>query len=117
MSCWSAVTALGLDETLFVRTGRYRTQSWCTTVADVSRDRRAMLVEVIESRTAAEVSGWIDAQPERWRAGIDWGVLEMFGPYRRVYDDSRPDAHVLVTTGESVRLTEAATGKGVKPLI
>ena len=25
-------------------------------------------------------------------------------------------AHVLVTTGESVRLTEAATGKGVKPL-
>lgn len=26
-------------------------------------------------------------------------------------------AHVLVTTGESVRLTEAATGKGVKPLI
>jgi transposase len=85
------VGALGLDETLFVRTGRFRTQNWCTSVVDVTAGRRAMLVEVIEGRTAAEVSDWIDDQPDSWRDGIDWGVLDMSGPYRKVYNDSLPD--------------------------
>ncbi len=86
-----AVDAVGLDETLFVRTGRYRTQSWCTSIIDVSRGRPARLIEIIEGRAAAEVLAWIDAQPEVWRAGIGWGVLDMSGPYRKVYDDSLPD--------------------------
>lgn len=85
------VDALGLDETLFVRTGRYRTQSWCTSITDVTPGRPARLVEVIEGRTANTVSGWIDARPDAWRAGIEWGVLDMSGPYRKVYDDSLPD--------------------------
>lgn len=29
------VAALGLDETLFCRTGQWRTQSWCTSIVDV----------------------------------------------------------------------------------
>ena len=88
-----AVDSLGLDETLFVRTGRFRTQAWCTSVVDVTAGRRATLVEVIEGRTAHEVSGWIDAQPDDWRNSIDWGVLDMSGPYRKVYNDSLP--HVV----------------------
>src|SRR5690606_10970384 len=31
------VTALGLDETLFARTGPWRTQQWCTSIVDVGR--------------------------------------------------------------------------------
>ena len=85
------IDALGLDETLFVRTGRFRTQSWCTSIVDVTAGRRASLVEVIEGRTAAQVSDWIDAQPDEWRNSIDWGVLDMSGPYRKVYNDSLPD--------------------------
>ena len=87
-----AVDPLGLDETLFVRTARFRTQSWCTSVVDVTAGRRATLIEVVEGRTAVDVSEWIDAQPDLWRAGIDWGVLDMPGPYRKVYNDSLPDA-------------------------
>jgi transposase len=34
------VTALGLDETLFVRLGRFHTQQWATTIADVRAGRR-----------------------------------------------------------------------------
>jgi transposase len=83
------VEALGLDETLFVRRGEWRTQEWATSVVDVGgRGRRAKLVEVVESRTAANVSAWIDAQPKEWRAAIRWGVLDMSGPYRKVYNDS-----------------------------
>jgi transposase len=85
-------SALGLDETLFVRTGRFRTQSWCTSITDVSPGRPARLIEIIEGRTAATVSGWIDAHHADWRDCIGWGVLDMSGPYRKVYDDSLPDA-------------------------
>ena len=31
-----AVTALGLDETLFFRQGQWRTQRWCTSIVDVA---------------------------------------------------------------------------------
>lgn len=85
--------ALGLDETLFFRKGDRRTKQWATSVVDVGGPgRRARLVEVIEGRTAKVVSDWIDAQPRAWRRAIRWGVLDMSGPYRKVFDDSL--AHV-----------------------
>jgi transposase len=43
---------------------------------------------VIEGRTATKVSSWLDGQPQEWRAGIRWGVLDMSGPYRKVFTDS-----------------------------
>jgi transposase len=43
------VTALGLDETLFARIGRYRTQQWSTQIVDV---RRGQLLDVVPGRTA-----------------------------------------------------------------
>ena len=52
----------------------------------------AKLIELIEGRTAAAVSAWLDAQPAQWRAAIRWGVLDMSGPYRKTFDDSLPDA-------------------------
>lgn len=91
------VGAIGLDETLFVRTGRFRTQSWCTSITDVTAGRPSRLIEVIEGRTAAEVSGWLDARPAGWREQIEWGVLDMSGPYRKVYDDSLPTAVQVAT--------------------
>lgn len=69
------VSALGLDETLFNRYGRWRTQVWCTSVVDVGGPgHQAKLIEVIEGRTAAAVSEWIDKQPEIWRGAIRYGV-------------------------------------------
>lgn len=87
------VEALGLDETLFVRLGRFRTQQWCSSIVDVGGPGHpAKLIELIEGRTAAAVSAWLDAQPAQWRAAIRWGVLDMSGPYRKTFDDSLPDA-------------------------
>jgi hypothetical protein len=40
-----AVWALGLDETLFVRTGPYRSRAWATSVVDVGAGRLLDLVE------------------------------------------------------------------------
>ena len=83
------VTALGLDETLFVRRGAKHTKKWATSVVDVGGgDRDSRLVEVIEGRTAKKVSEWIDAQDETWRSSIRWGTLDMSGPYRKAFGDS-----------------------------
>jgi transposase len=83
------VTALGLDETLFKREGKWRTLRWATTVADVGgKGRPSRLVEMVEGRTAVEVSAWIDHQPDQWRNEIVWGTLDLSGPYRKVFNDS-----------------------------
>ena len=47
------VTALGLDETLFCRRGPRHRQEWPTSIVDVSPGRRAQLLDVLASRSAA----------------------------------------------------------------
>jgi len=65
------VTALGLDETLFVRTGARRRRSWVTSIVDVTQP--AQLLDVVEGRTAKAPSAWIDARPDAWRSpGRRW---------------------------------------------
>lgn len=44
------VTALGLDEVLFARLGKWRTQHWSTQPVDV---RRGQLLDVVPGRNAA----------------------------------------------------------------
>lgn len=80
------VTALGLDETLFARTGRWRTQHWCTSIVDVTSP--SQLLDVIPGRTAAGACAWIERQPAAWRTQIAWGVLDLSGPYRKTFTDA-----------------------------
>ena len=96
-----SVEALGLDETLFFRRGRWRTQHWCTSIVDVAAGQ---LLDLVEGRSAAGASGWIDAQPEPWRAGIRWGVLDLSGAYRKTFDDSLPDAAQVADPFHVVKL-------------
>ena len=84
------VEALGLDETLFARTGSTKTRCWCTSI--VALDRPAQLLDVVEGRTAKAPSTWLEARPESWRAAIRWGALDLSGPYRKTFNDTLPDA-------------------------
>ncbi len=81
------VTALGLDETLFCRLGRWRTQQWATSIVDVAADGGARLLDMVPGRNATGASQWIKARSEEWRAGIRFGVLDLPGPYRKTFDD------------------------------
>ncbi len=87
---FGTVDALGLDETLFCRRGRWRRQEWCTSIVDVGRP--SQLLDVVAGRSAAGPSVWIDARPDEWRAQVRWGVLDLSGPYRKTFDDALPDA-------------------------
>lgn len=84
------VTALGLDETLFSRRGRWRRQQWCTSIVDVAGTGGAQLLDVVEGRVATGPIQWIESRPAKWRHRICWGVLDLSGPYRKVFDDALP---------------------------
>jgi len=84
------VTALGLDETLFVRTGAWKHRSWVTSIVDVSAP--AQLLDVVEGRTAKAPSDWLEHRTQAWRDRICWAALDLSGPYRKTFNDSLPNA-------------------------
>ena len=99
------VTALGLDETLFARRGRWRTRLWCTSIVDVAGGQ---LLDVVPGRDAAAPTAWLLAQPEAWRDGVAWGVLDLSGAYRRAFDDALPRAGQVADPFHVVRLANDA---------
>ena len=52
--------ALGLDETLMARRGRFKTKLWSTSVVDTGRGR---LLDIVPARTAKTSVQWILGQP------------------------------------------------------
>ena len=98
---YGSVEAVGVDETLFWREGRWRTKRWCTSVVDV---KGRQLLDIVPGRTAKSAAGWFRAQPADWRAGIRWAVLDMSGPYRVAYDQILPDARQVADPFHVVRL-------------
>ncbi len=86
------VEALGLDETLFVREGRWRRQRWATSIVDVGSGQ---LLDMIQDRTATACCAWFADQNPEWLDGIRFAVLDLSGPYRLVFDTVLPDAHQI----------------------
>jgi transposase len=80
--------ALGLDETLFVKRGRWRKKQWSTSIVDV---RAGQLLDVVEGRDSHPARRWLAARDPAWRSGIRYGTLDMSGPYRKVFDTELPD--------------------------
>ena len=83
------VTAVGLDEVLFARIGKWRTQAWSTQVVDV---RAGQLLDVVEGRDSAGPCKWFDKRPKEWRDRIEFATLDLSGPYRKVFDTMLPNA-------------------------
>ncbi len=83
------VRALSLDETLFKREGRWRTQRWSTQLVDA---RTGQLLEVVEGRDSAAPAAWLADQDPAWLAKIRWAVMDLSGPYRAAFDTMLPDA-------------------------
>ena len=95
------VTALGLDETLFVKRGKWRIKQWSTSIVDV---QAGQLLDVVEGRNAAPATRWLANRDQAWRAQIKWATLDMSGPYRAVFDTMLPDAVQVADPFHLVRL-------------
>lgn len=93
--------AVGLDETLFVRAGRYRTQCWSTQIVDVGR---GVLLDVVEGRDASGPCAWFAARGGSWCQQIRWATLDLSASYRAVFDTMLPDAVQVADPFHVVRL-------------
>lgn len=83
------VRALGVDEVLFARLGRWRTQAWSTSIVDVAGGQ---LLDVIEGRSSGGLCAWLTERPQGWLDEICWAVLDLSGPWRLAFDTMLPDA-------------------------
>lgn len=84
-----AVEALGVDEVLFARQGRWRTQAWSTSIVDVGSGQ---LLDVIEGRSSGGLCEWLDDRPVEWLDAIRWAVLDLSGPWRLAFTTMLPAA-------------------------
>lgn len=94
------VEAVGLDETLFVRRGERRIKSWATSIVDVNTGQ---LIDMVPARTATAVTSWFDRQPDTWVQRIRFGVLDLSGPYRKVFNDALGWVHQIADPFHVVR--------------
>ena len=95
-------TALGLDETLFVREGPRRRQRWSTSIVDVEA---GALLDVVPGRDSVEPCRWLAGRSDEWRANIPWATLDLSGPYRAVFDTAMlPDAVQIADPFHVVRV-------------
>lgn len=95
------VAAVGLDEILFCRQGRFRRRLWSSQVVDVARGQ---LLDVVPGRDAAGVCSWFGDRPVDWVAEIRWATLDLSGPYRSVFDTMLPDATQIADPFHVVKL-------------
>ncbi len=85
-------TGLGLDEVLMVRLGSYHRQHFSTQLVDV---RRSQLVDVVRGRSGAGPIAWLAEQGKAFGDRIEYGTLDLSGPYRRVFETITPDATLV----------------------
>jgi transposase len=86
-------TAIGLDETLFLREGRYKRKLWSTTVCDVINHQ---LIDVIPTRDYVEVAGWLHGRPHHVRENLEYGCLDMSKVYDAVFKVVTPKAKRVI---------------------
>ena len=94
-------TAIGLDETKFVKLGWHSQAEYATTVVDVAHHQ---IIEILPSRTYVDVAAWLDKQPQAWKERIDFGALDMSDTYAAVYSVVLPRAHQVVDRFHAVSL-------------
>jgi transposase len=95
------VTALGLDETSFLKATRLAPTRWVTGLVDLERGR---LLEVVADRTTAAVDGWLHARPRGWLAQIATVALDPWRGYASALVAPLGHATVVVDHFHAIRL-------------
>ena len=101
----SDVEALGLDETLFWRQGRFRAKTWGTSIVDVGRGQ---LLDIVRGRNAEAPTRWLLQRPHSWLKTVRWAVLDLSGPYRAAFNAAVPKARQVADPFHVVRLANDA---------
>ena len=86
-------SAIGLDETSFVRAGARSRASYATTVADVENHQ---VIDILPTADYTDVAAWVDKQPKAWKERVRFGAPDMSPAYAAVYSVILPKAAQVV---------------------
>jgi transposase len=94
-------SAIGLDETSFVKLSGKNYRDYATTVTDVEHHQ---IIDILPSRNYVDVARFIDKQPKAWKERIRFGALDMSATYAAVYSVTLPKAAQVVDPFHAVSL-------------
>lgn len=97
-------TALGLDETSFVKRKDHQRQ-YVTTACDVGNHQ---LIDVLPTRDVSDVAGWIRNQPLEWKRRVRHGALDMSNAYAAVFSVALPHVIQVVDRFHAIQLANRA---------
>jgi transposase len=95
------VTALGLDETSFLRATPTAPTRWVTGLVDLERGR---LLDLVADRTRAAVAGWLGARPRDWLTQVGTVALDPWRGYASALTAPLGHARVVVDHFHAIRL-------------
>ena len=99
-----AVSAVGVDETAYLRaTGTHPTE-FATGIADLSPGRPARLLDVVEGRSGTILAGWLAEREADWRAGVVTASLDPFRGYATALATHLPEATRVLDPFHVVKL-------------
>jgi transposase len=95
------VTALGLDETSFLKATRTAPTRYITGLVELEGGR---LLDVVADRTRAAVVGWLDARPAAWLAQVGMVALDPWRGYASALVAPLGHATVVVDHFHAIKL-------------
>ena len=98
---FGTVTALGLDETGFVRLAPYYRTSFITSIVDVGRGQ---LLDIVEGRGGDGSKEWLQNRDAAWKAGITHGTLDLSSAYKAVFTSELPKVTLVADPFHVVKL-------------
>ena len=75
------VSAVGVDETAFLRATGTHPTLYATGIADLTPGRAARLLDVVPGRSGRVLGSWLADRDSAWRAGIRTASLDPFRGY------------------------------------
>ena len=101
----AAVSALGVDETAFLRAGPARSTVFATGIVDL---HRGQLIDIVPGRSRKVLADWLMARPEDWSAAVEVAALDPFRGYSSALSAGLPRAVQVLDPFHVVRLGLAA---------
>jgi transposase len=104
----AAVSAVGVDETAYLRANVNRSTTFATGIADLTTGRPARLLDVVQGRSGTVLAAWLAEREDAWRAGITTASLDPFRGYATALATQLPTAARVLDPFHVVRLALAA---------
>jgi transposase len=100
----AGVSAVGVDETAYLRASSCRSTTFATGIADLTRVVRRGCWDVVEGRSGTVLAAWPDDRDQAWRARITIASLDPFRGYATALSNQLPGAVRVLDPFHVVRL-------------